>query len=405
MNKRMKQAVPVFAIALAVRVVAAGVTTVTTLNPDSTADAVGFGKTADAIAQGLLEGDPYLYADGSVGLAQFLFPLASSDIYSVWGTFLAPFWLLPGPSGFYARLGNAFLGAFAIYNVYLIARYYHSHQAGVIAVLPMIFYPSFVAVHSTLLREAIVLFGITTAVRLLIFSRQRRSKWFSYTLAAGLLHIALLLRDDNLVIYVAAISAAIAVSLLKSGSVSKRTAGFGLALSPVAFLLSLPLIREGIEFLARTRTLRARGRAVYLPEVVPRTIVELVAFSWVGAAYFLYAPFPWMIETIPDLLVGTEGLVNIGFTIAAVWGVRSLDQKYQYAIVGLLVGLAVAIVLYGVGTVNYGTGMRHRQMFIWVIFLFGGIGISEHVRFVWPLHYGKTTSNRSDTKSARSGSD
>ncbi|OYR56873.1 hypothetical protein DJ83_18515 [Halorubrum ezzemoulense] len=112
-----------------------------------------------------------------------------------------------------------------------------------------------------------------------------------------------------------------------------------------------------------------------------------------------------MIETIPDFLVGTEGLVNIGFTIAAVWGVRSLVQKYQYAIVGLLVGLAIAIVLYGVGTVNYGTGMRHRQMFIWVIFLFGGIGISEHIRFVWPLHCEKNIDKTSDTGSVQSGSD
>ena len=405
MKNRVKQAVPVFVIALAVRVVSAAVTTVTTLNPDSTADAVGFGNNAGAIARGILEGDPYLYVNGSVGLAQFLFPFASSDIYSVWGTFLAPFWLLPGPSGFYARLGNAFLGAFAIYNVYLIARHYHSHHAGVVASVPMIFYPSFVAVHSTLLREAIVLFGITTAVRLLILPRRRHSKWPFYALAAGLIHIALLLRTDNVVIYFAAISAAITVHLIKSGSVSKQAVGFGLALSPVVFLLSLPLVRDGIAFLARTRTLRARGRAVYLPEVVPRTIVELVAFSWVGAAYFLYTPFPWMVETIPDLLVGVEGLVNIVFTVAAVCGVRSLDRKHQYAIVGLLVGLAVAIVLYGVGTVNYGTGIRHRQMFIWVIFLFGGIGISEHVRFVWPFHREKDTGKRPSTRSAQSGSD
>ncbi|SNR71293.1 hypothetical protein SAMN06266787_11353 [Halorubrum ezzemoulense] len=405
MNKTTKQGFCLFVTAFSFRLVTTIITTVTTVNPDSTADALEFGDRAEKIAQGILEGNPYLYTTGSIEISQFLLPLASPNIYDLWGSFLAPFWLLPGPSGFYARLGNALFGALAIYNVYVITRYYHSHQAGVIATLPMIFYPSFVAVHSTLLREAIVLFGITTVVRLLIFSRHRHSKWPSYVLAAGLLHFTLLLRGDNFIIYAAAISAVVLVYLIKSGLVTIRTAGFGLALSPAAFALALPSIRDGIEFLAYTRTVRARGRAVYLPEIVPQTIVELVAFSWVGAAYFLYAPFPWMIETIPDLLVGTEGLVNIGFTIAAVWGVRSLVQKYQYAIVGLLVGLAIAIVLYGVGTVNYGTGMRHRQMFIWVIFLFGGIGISEHVRFVWPLHCEKNIDKTSDTGSVQSGSD
>lgn len=385
MKKMTRQAVSILVVAFLIRGVAAVVTTLTTLNPDSTADAIGFGNTAETIARGLREGNPYMYTSSSIDLPQLLIPLLSSDTYTLWGTFLAPFWVLPGPSGFYARLGNAFLGAVAVYNVYLIARYYHSHQAGVIAALPVTIYPSIVAVQSTLLREAIILFGITTAARLLMMPPRRNSRRLSYVLAGVVLHISLLQRDDNVFIFVAAIAAALAVQAVKSGYLSRRSVALGTSLSPIAFVLSLPVIRDGIGFLARTRELRARGRAVYLPETIPQTVIELIAFSWVGAAYFLYAPFPWMIETIPDLLVGVEGLINIAFTIAAVWGVRSLSQKNMPATVGLLAGLAIAVVLYGVGTVNYGTGMRHRQMFLWVIFLFGGIGLSEHVRFTWPF--------------------
>ncbi|WP_160163056.1 glycosyltransferase family 39 protein [Halorubrum lipolyticum] len=379
-------------------------TTLTTLNPDSTGDAVGFGNTAETIARGLREGTPYQYTSSSIDLSQLLVPLASSDTYALWGSFLAPFWMLPGPSGFYARLGNALLGAFAVYNVYLIARYYHSHQAGVVAALPMTFYPSIVAVQSTLLREAIVLFGITTAARLLLLPSHRRSRLLSYALAAVVLHVSLLQRDDNVIIIVAAIAAALAVHAVNSGYLSRRSVALAASLSPVAFVLSLPVIRDGIEFLAYTREVRASGRTVYLPDVIPQTVVELTAFSWVGAVYFLYAPFPWMIETIPDLLVGIEGLINIAFTVAAVWGVRSLGQKNSPATVGLLVGLCVAVVLYGVGTVNYGTGMRHRQMFIWVIFLFGGIGVSEHVRFAWPFQWWSDDSATS-TQALNSGTD
>ncbi|MDB2276717.1 hypothetical protein PM022_19780 [Halorubrum ezzemoulense] len=134
-------------------------------------------------------------------------------------------------------------------------------------------------------------------------------------------------------------------------------------------------------------------------------MIELIAFSWIGAAYFLYAPFPWMIETVPDLLVGVEGLLNIAFTITAIWGVRSLSQKNMPATVGLLAGLAVAVVLYGVGTVNYGTGMRHRQMFLWVIFLFGGIGISEHVRLVWPFRSWSDDSVNASAQTSNSRAD
>jgi 4-amino-4-deoxy-L-arabinose transferase-like glycosyltransferase len=405
MKEKTLQAVPIFVIAFLIRSIAAIVTTLTTLNPDSTADAVGFGNTAETVARGLREGSPYLYTSESIDLSQVLVPLISSDIYTLWGSFLAPFWLLPGPSGFYARLGNAFLGAFAVYNVYLIARYYHSHHAGVVAALPMTFYPSIVAVQSTLLREAIVLFGITTAARLLLVSSNRRSWLLSYAFAGIVLHISLLQRNDNIFAFVAAIAAALAVYGVKSGYLSRRTIGVSVGLSPVAFVLSLPVIRSGVDFLAYTREVRASGRTVYLPELIPRTVIELIAFSWVGAAYFLYAPFPWMIETIPDLLVGIEGLINIAFTVAAVWGVRSLGQKDAPATVGLLVGLAVAVVLYGVGTANYGTGMRHRQMFIWVIFLFGGIGISEHVRFAWPFRWWSDNSAETSTRASDSGAD
>ncbi|SDZ98292.1 Dolichyl-phosphate-mannose-protein mannosyltransferase [Haloplanus vescus] len=403
MDKEAKQTIPIFVLTLILRFISAGITTVTNLNPDSQADAIKFGNTAALIARGISNGQPYRYVSGSVGFSELIYPLTSVDPYNLWGSFLSPFWLLPGPSGLYARLGNAFLGAFAIYNVYLIARYYHSHHAGITAALPMIFYPSFVAIHSTLLREAIILFAITTAARLLILPLQQRPYWFSYALAAVLLHISLLQRDDNAIIIAAAIGAAIAAYMIKSGYISKSTTGLGLALSPVAFVLSLPVIRDGVEFLAYIRVVRARGRTIYLPDVIPQTILELAAFSWVGGAYFLYAPFPWMIETIPDLLVGIEGLVSIAFTMASIWGIRSLGQKNPSATIGLLVGLVVAVILYGVGTVNYGTGMRHRQMFLWVIFLFGGIGISEHVKFVWPFRWGKDSFMESDPN--RSSSD
>jgi uncharacterized membrane protein (DUF441 family) len=173
--------------------------------------------------------------------------------------------------------------------------------------------------------------------------------------------------------------------VFQSGYLSKRGIVMGIILSPLAVLFSLPVIRDGIRFLAQTRQLRSHGRAAYLQEIVPQTIPQFIGFSWVGAFYFLYAPFPWMIETIPDLITGTEAIISIGFTIAAIWGVRLMGQKNSFVTVGLIVGLAVAVTLYGVGTVNYGLGTRQRQMFLWVIFIFGGIGLSNHVKIQWPF--------------------
>jgi hypothetical protein len=361
----------VLLMAFAVRFIAVVLTSLFGINPESEHDAVVFASTADAIAAGVFQG-------------QFLLP-GPSSVHNLWGLFLAPYWLLPGPSLFYARVGNAVLGAFAIYNVYIIARYYHSHHAGVFATLPMIFYPSFVAVHSTVLREAIVLFGITTAVRLVIVPSQKRSRVFTYAVAIALLALAYIHRPDNAIIYWVGFGAGITAYAIEANYISKRHLLAPLAVSPLALYFIIPYIRRGVAFLARIRDLRASGRTMYLADVVPQTIPEFLAFSFIGAAYFLYAPFPWMIETAADLLVSFEGLVSLVFTIASIWGIRSLIHRNAPAAVGLLGGFAVAVVLYGVGTVNFGTGMRHRQMFLWVLFLFGGIGLAQQIRIKWPF--------------------
>jgi 4-amino-4-deoxy-L-arabinose transferase-like glycosyltransferase len=358
----------VFLTAFVVRTIATTLTTVFDINPETRADAVLFASIAETIASGFAHG-------------RLLTP-GPSTTYDLWGAFLAPYWLLPGPSIFYARIGNAVLGAFAVYNVYVIASHYHSRRAGVLASVPMMVYPSFVAIHSTVLREAVVLFGITTAARLVLTS-ESSNRLQSYSLAVVCLTVALIHRPENAVIYAAAIGGGLLAYAVQAGYPERMIGVAGLVL---AIPVVRPFVRSGIDYLARIREMRASGRAVYLADVVPETIPELLAFSWVGAAYVLYTPFPWMVETLPDLLISIEGMTSIGFTVAALWGVRHLVQRNAPATVGLLVGFGVAVVLYGVGTANYGTGMRHRQMFLWIVFLFGGMGIAEHVRFEWSAH-------------------
>lgn len=369
MKDRLRQVLPVLAVAFLLRIAAAFATTVTVLNPASRNDAVKFAQTAATISR-----------DFPAAIASLLEP-GPAGIYQLWGTFLAPFWMLPGPSGFYARVANCLLGTLAIYNVYLIGRHYHSHRAGLLAALPMVFYPSFLAVHSTLLREAIILFGLTTVVRVLILRPTDGLRWHSYLLLLCVFYAAYIQRPDNGIIYLAAIVCGIVGYTFRTGILSRRVLGTLAAVSPLAFILSLPLLRDIVNSLARIRTARTHGRAVYLPETIPRTVGELIAFSWIGAAYFLYTPFPWMIDTIPGVLIGTEGILNIGFTVAALLGVQVSVRRDAPTVAALVAGFLIAVVLYGVGTGNYGAAMRHRQMFLWVVFLFGGIGIVEKFRF------------------------
>jgi hypothetical protein len=231
------------------------------------------------------------------------------------------------------------------------------------------------------LREAIVLLGITTAVRILMVPTGRLSRATRILVAILSVSVATIHRPDNILIYAIAAGAGTVAYAIQTGYLSRQAVTAVVAAVPFGAVLGYPLIKRGIEFLARTRALRANGRAVYLADVIPHTVTGLYAFSWVGAAYFLYAPFPWMIRTVPGLVVSIEGMISLGFTVTAIWGIRSLLRRNAPAVVALLCGFVIAVVLYGVGTVNYGTGMRHRQMFLWVIFLFGGIGLMKFVKF------------------------
>jgi hypothetical protein len=354
----------VLVAAIAVRVAAVGGTTVLGVNPSSEHDAVRFASQAAGIAQQLL--------GGTLSLSELASP--------VWGHFLAVYWLVPGPSVLYGRLGNAILGALAVYNVYCLARHYASHRAGVVAVLPLIVFPSYNAVQSSLLRESLTLFCITTACRVLAFRGRTDKRLSAYAVAGLLLWVALRMRPANRVIYAITLVVGVGIALYEAGYISQRLVLLGGVAAVPGVLLSVPFIRDGIAYLADIRIHRMKGRTLYLADVVPDTIPAFIAFSWVGAAYFLYAPFPWQIATGLDLVVGIESIVSLGLTVFAITGVKLLARRDAAVTGALVVGFVVAAVLYGVGTVNYGTGMRHRQMFMWVLFLFGGIGVAHRVR-------------------------
>ncbi|WP_076609949.1 hypothetical protein [Natronorubrum thiooxidans] len=128
---------------------------------------------------------------------------------------------------------------------------------------------------------------------------------------------------------------------------------------------------------ARIREQERGARTGYLIDHLPETLTGVVAFAPVGAIYFLYVPFPWMVETPIDLIVSLEGLVAMAYTVFAAFGVWYMRKRQLPATVALIAGFLTFVVIYGFISVNVGTSVRQRQPIIWVLFLFGGIGLAE----------------------------
>lgn len=362
-----RDAIVVFLLALSFRLLSVVITTITSLNTYAQADANGFAADAEWIASTIISGS--------------LPTLDFTDIYHVWGAMLSPFWFLPGPNRVYARIGMAILGSVAVYNVYVIARQYHSKRAGAIAVLPLLVYPSFLFIHTVVLREAMVLFGLTTAARLLLAPSPHIKAVSKYAIVVALLGIVTVLREDNFPVYllVIFIAAVFKVKPWRHYVVTTTVAaGVGSIIAPVGMVV---YGRQVLDRLMVLRENRARGRTEYLGLVFLDTIPEAIAFSWIGAMSFLFTPFPWMVSNIMDFVAMGEGLVNLFYAGTAIFGARVLSTKTLAGTTALIVGVIVGSVLYGLGTVNVGTAVRHRQMILWVIFLLGGIGTAQYIRF------------------------
>lgn len=359
----------VFCLALLTRCFGVAVTTLTDLNSYAQADAGQFAATAARTATTL--------AAGSIP------PIAVRQVYPVWGLFLSPFWFVPGPSRVYARVAVALLGAYAVYNVFRITAAYASEQAAVIAAGPMVLFPTFVFIHGTVLREAAVLFGLTTAFRLALVREGRLGPLGRAVAIGGCLLFALLLRVENLPLYLLVVAAGGLVWFARR--FGRRAAiAAGVPVASAGAVLALPVVQALVARLATIRARRAKGRTVYLGSTIPDRLSEVVAFSGIAAAYFLFTPFPWMVGRPIDLVALGQALVNLAFFGFALRGSRVLLGRWPPALLAAAVAwLLFGAAMYGVGTANVGTAVRHRQMFTWVLFVLGGVGVSQYVRFEW----------------------
>lgn len=386
-QQKLSDAAVVFLLAFLIRIAGIILTTFG-LNPDQGTDTSGFAHAAEAIAS------------GTMPLSEVLRSLGAS--YPTWGLFLSPFWLLPGPSELYAQVFMALLGAFAIYNIYCLVSYCHSKQAAVFAVVPLMILPSFVALHSIILRDVAILAGITYAIRLLIVPGRWRTS-IRYALALLAITIASILRLENLPLYAVMFGTGVMLTYLP-----REYYATGGTIAGVLAVVSYPVTERVfrwlgllggrdhlVDFLLFMRRARISegGRTQYLTDISLQTPTDVLLYAPLGAIYFLFVPFPWMAETVIDYITVVESLVMLVFAVAALRGMVLLARRDLPLLVALLLGTCLFALLYGIISVNVGTSVRQRQTFSWILFALGGIAIAQSYRLDIVWSYRNTHSN------------
>ncbi|GAA0668913.1 hypothetical protein ACFQDG_00985 [Natronoarchaeum mannanilyticum] len=128
--------------------------------------------------------------------------------------------------------------------------------------------------------------------------------------------------------------------------------GFGLF---AEFLYPLSVVNRSVDY-------RARGGAAYLEGMQYSSWFDFLLVAPTRAIYFQFAPFPLHVESVFHLLTFTATPIAIVLFVSAA---RSLYEcEYDETTAALLVVVYVAgITGYGVIDSNFGTNVRHRIVF------------------------------------------
>lgn len=103
----------------------------------------------------------------------------------------------------------------------------------------------------------------------------------------------------------------------------------------------------------------ARGRTAYLEDLRANSATDLLWQTPVRLVYFLFAPFPWMLQTGSDAFGVLDSTL---FVILVVWAVRNRKAVSGVPVRMLTLGVFGAMaVVFAIGVSNYGTALRHRN--------------------------------------------
>jgi len=107
--------------------------------------------------------------------------------------------------------------------------------------------------------------------------------------------------------------------------------------------------------------------------------ISLMKSVWLIYIYYLFAPFPWQITNWLDIYAFTESLMRLVLIVISImcW-YRAEGIKRRTWELLLIIYFSMTF-LWAMGTVNYGTSIRHHLLSNWIIVILGGSGLIDFV--------------------------
>lgn len=259
------------------------------------------------------------------------------------------------------------------------------HQAPVILVFGLL--PAFVLIGTSTMREAWqILFFISAAYSLIRFRLKAEPLSLflggASSLALGFLHNGLLIFTLVMLPFVlfsrvgarAKLSLARLVGIALTG-IMLAGLGAAVALNKLPRSESLEAVSQGggLEYAAQYREKGSKGaRAEYGIKLDTGSPLAFVASAGLLFVYYMLSPFPWQISTAVDVVGAADSWFRLLIIVFAIRAWRKRRPGAAASVERLLIGLYFMMsFLWALGTINYGTGIRHHIVGIWIPVLLG----------------------------------
>ena len=121
------------------------------------------------------------------------------------------------------------------------------------------------------------------------------------------------------------------------------------------------------------------NRAAFPEWTIPITAFEYIYKAPIRVIYFIFSPFPWDIKIFSHFFGLFDGIFHMMLFILFIKNFKSIWSDQSLRIIFII--LVSYFVVFGLGTGNFGTGIRHRTKFIIVSILMVAPWIPQLVFF------------------------
>jgi 4-amino-4-deoxy-L-arabinose transferase-like glycosyltransferase len=312
------------------------------------------------------------------------FSLPTQALVSGYGFmyFVGLIYYVVGRNQLFVQFVNGTIGSLAVIVIYAIARHLFDARAARWAALFMAFFPQMIFWSCAMYKDPSILLCIAVSMYSVLRLRERLTPGYILLFMASCLYLM------SLRFYVFYM---VAFATLGTFLFAQRRGLFSGLLAQIvlvgAFVASMIFVVRGETIeqqssyfdLEKLQTARAGqatlGKSAFGSDINVSTTEGALAALPVGLLYLLFAPFPWAISGIRQLMTLPETLVWYALMPALVRGLLHTIRHRLRDSLPILVFAVTLTVAYAIFQSNVGTAYRQRTQVTMFFFIFMGAGI------------------------------